>query len=39
MGDLAKIADIIEDFVDLFHHGKGENGYFPKTESKGMYSE
>ena len=39
MGDLVKIADIIEQFVDLFHHGKEENGYFPKTESKGLYSE
>lgn len=39
MGDLVKIADIIEQFVDLFHHGKEENGYFPKTESKGSYSE
>lgn len=39
MGDLVKIADIIEQFVDHFHHGKEENGYFPKTESKGSYSE
>jgi hemerythrin-like domain-containing protein len=38
-GDLVKIADIIEQFVDQFHHGKEENGYFPKTESKGPYSE
>ena len=39
MGDLVKIADIIEQFVDHFHHGKEENGYFPKTESKSSYSE
>jgi hemerythrin-like domain-containing protein len=39
IGDLVKIADIIEQFVDQFHHGKEENSYFPKTESKGPYSE
>jgi hemerythrin-like domain-containing protein len=39
MGDLVKITDIIEQFVDIFHHGKEENGNFPKTESKGSYSE
>lgn len=39
IGDLVKIADIIEQFVDNFHHGKEENGYFPKTESKSLYSE
>jgi hemerythrin-like domain-containing protein len=39
IGDLVKIADIIEQFVDQFHHGKEENSYFPKTESKGSYSE
>ena len=38
-GDLVKIADIIEQFVDQFHHGKEENSYFPKAESKGSYSE
>jgi hemerythrin-like domain-containing protein len=25
--------------VDQFHHGKEENSYFPKIESKGSYSE
>jgi hemerythrin-like domain-containing protein len=39
IGDLVKIADIIEQFVDQFHHGKEENSYFPKTGSKGSYSE
>ena len=39
IGDLVKIADIMEQFVDQFHHGKEENSYFPKTESKGSYSE
>ena len=38
-GDLIKIADIIEQFVDQFHHGKEENGYFPETESKDGNSE
>jgi hemerythrin-like domain-containing protein len=32
--DLIRIADIIEQFVDRFHHGKEEDGYFPETESK-----
>jgi len=31
-GDLVKIADMIEQFVDKFHHGKEENSYFPETE-------
>ena len=39
LGDLIKIADIIEQFVDQFHHGKEENGYFPQTESKDLNSE
>lgn len=38
-GDLTKIADMIEQFVDNFHHGKEENTYFPETESKDHYSE
>jgi hemerythrin-like domain-containing protein len=38
-GDLVKIADIIEQFVDQFHHSKEENGYFPETEHKDRYSE
>jgi hemerythrin-like domain-containing protein len=36
-GDLVKIADMMEQFVDNLHHGKEENGYFPETESR--YSE
>jgi len=39
LGDLIKIADIIEQFVDQFHLGKEENGYFPQTESKDLNSE
>jgi hemerythrin-like domain-containing protein len=39
LGDLIKIADIIELFVDQFHHGKEEKGYFPQTESKDLNSE
>lgn len=38
-GDLIKIADMIEQFVDNFHHGKEEKGYFPETENKDHYSE
>ena len=38
-GDLIKIAEIIEQFVDQFHHGKEENGYFPETEGKGNSEE
>ena len=37
--DLVKISDLIEQFVDRFHHGKEENGYFPETESRDSYSE
>lgn len=36
-GDLVKIADVIEQFVDRFHHGKEEKGYFPETQT--LYSE
>ena len=38
-GDLVRIAEIIEQFVDLFHHGKEENSYFPETQSRDSYSE
>ncbi len=38
-GDLIKITDMIEQFVDQFHHGKEENSYFPETENKDHYSE
>jgi len=38
-GDLVKIAEIIEQFVDHFHHGKEENNYFPETQSRDSYSE
>ena len=38
-GDLVKITDVIEQFVDQFHHGKEENSYFPETESGGHYSD
>jgi len=38
-GDLVKIADMIEQFVDNFHHGKEEKSYFPGTENKDNYSE
>src|ERR687883_1588314 len=33
-GDLVKIAGIIEQFVDQFHHGKEETSYFPQTKRK-----
>jgi hemerythrin-like domain-containing protein len=38
-GDLIKITDIIEQFVDNFHHGKEESTYFPETERIDRYSE
>jgi len=38
-GDLIKIADIIEQFVDQFHHGKEETSYFPETENRDHYSD
>ena len=38
-GDLVKIADIIEQFVDQFHHGKEETSYFPETEHRNHYSD
>ncbi len=38
-GDLVRIADIIDQFVDQLHHGKEEKGYFPKTEDRDNYSE
>ena len=38
-GDLVKIADIIEQFVDQLHHGKEERGYFPETENRDHYSD
>lgn len=37
--DLVKITEIIEQFVDQFHHGKEEKGYFPRTEGRDDYSE
>jgi hemerythrin-like domain-containing protein len=37
--DLIKITDIMEQFVDQFHHNKEEGSYFPETESKDHYSE
>lgn len=39
LSDLIKITDIMEQFVDQFHHNKEESGYFPETESKDHYSE
>lgn len=38
-GDLVKISDVIEQFVDQLHHGKEEKGYFPGTENRDHYSE
>ncbi len=38
-GDLVKIADMIEQFVDNLHHGKEEKRYFPETEGRDHYSE
>ncbi len=38
-GDLVKILEVIELFVDQLHHGKEEKGYFPGTENLDSYSE
>ena len=37
IGDLIKILNIIEQFVDQFHHSKEENSYFPKAENRDYY--
>jgi len=34
VGNIIKIADIIEQFVDQFHHNKEESGYFPEAENR-----
>jgi hemerythrin-like domain-containing protein len=34
VGDIIKIADIVEQFVDQFHHNKEESGYFPEAENR-----
>jgi hemerythrin-like domain-containing protein len=34
VGDIIKMADIIEQFIDQFHHNKEESGYFPETENR-----
>lgn len=39
LGDIVKMADIIERFVDQFHHGKEEGGYFPEVEGTDRHSE
>ena len=36
-GDLVKITDVIEQYVDQLHHGKEERGYFPETENRDQY--
>ena len=38
-GDLVRISDVIEQFVDQLHHVKEEKGYFPETENLDNYSE
>jgi hemerythrin-like domain-containing protein len=37
--DLVKISDLMEQFVDQFHHGKEETSYFPETEHRDNYSD
>lgn len=37
--DIQIISVIIEEFVDAFHHGKEEKGYFPITRGKDGFSE
>jgi hemerythrin-like domain-containing protein len=34
VGDIIKIADIIEQFVDQCHHNKEESGDFPEAENR-----
>ena len=36
--DIEIISVVIEEFVDLFHHGKEEKAYFPETKEKGEFS-
>ena len=38
-GDLVKISDLLEQFVDQFHHGKEETSYFPEAEHRDNYSD
>jgi len=38
-GDLVKISDLMEQFVDQFHHGKEETSYFPENEHRDNYSD
>jgi len=37
--DIEIISVLIEEFVDLFHHGKEEKAYFPETREKEMLAE
>ena len=37
--DIEVISLLIEEFVDLFHHGKEEAAYFPETREKEIFEE
>ena len=37
--DIQIISVVIEEFVDVFHHGKEEKAYFPVTKHKNSFSE
>jgi len=37
--DIEIISVLIEEFVDLFHHGKEEKAYFPETKEKEKLAE
>jgi hemerythrin-like domain-containing protein len=37
--DIEIASVIMEEFVDRFHHGKEEQGYFPETRDKDSFSE
>ncbi len=37
--DIEVISVVIEEFVDHFHHGKEETGYFPETKERSEFSE
>jgi hemerythrin-like domain-containing protein len=37
--DIQMISVVIEEFVDVFHHGKEEKAYFPATKEKDDFTE
>jgi len=37
--DIQVISVVIEEFIDMFHHGKEEKAYFPATKNKDGFGE